>query len=121
MIDLEDKDLNKTKYFTVKIKPDFYEKIDIQNILYIKSCGDYAEIHFFTNISRKVVHTNLLKIQKILPDNFFRCCRAFLINLNYVNKIENLTINLGTEKISVSQDLKKELLAKLNYINLSNL
>ena len=50
--------------------------------------------------------------------SFFRCGKSYLINLEFVDGVQNNEILLGDMRISVSRSRKKELLDALNnYIN----
>ena len=50
--------------------------------------------------------------------SFFRCGKSYLINLEYVDGIQNNEVLLGDMRITLSRGRKKELMDALNnYIN----
>ena len=51
-------------------------------------------------------------------DSFFRCNKCYLVNLEYVDRVDNNSVLIGEEHIQVSRARKKALLDALNnYIN----
>ena len=56
--------------------------------------------------------------KQLNPVSFFRCGKSYLINLEYVDAVQNNEILLGDKRISISRGRKKELMDALNdYIN----
>lgn len=82
--------------------------IDIQQVRYFQSQGNYSQIHFEQN--KPMVYRPLTQIEQRLPANqFFRVNRSFIININFVQNIEAygqsgllLTMDDG-EEIDVSR------------------
>lgn len=102
------------KYILIRVKNECYVKINLCDIFYIKSDGDYCEIHLENK--RYVYHSSLLEIINKLDDNFHRCHKSYIININKIDKIEDREIYLGSFKIPLPKDNKTELLSKLNVI-----
>lgn len=51
-------------------------------------------------------------------DSFFRCNKCYLVNLEYVDGVDNTCILIGGDRVQVSRARKKALLDALNdYIN----
>lgn len=51
-------------------------------------------------------------------ESFFRCNKCYLVNLEYVDRVDNNSILIGKERVQVSRARKKALLDALNnYIN----
>ncbi len=62
------------------------ESISIHDIVYIQPAGHYSEI--VLNNGRKKIHNlSLDKIIKILPNNFERTHRAYIVNMGFVKSI----------------------------------
>ena len=56
--------------------------------------------------------------QQLDKNQFFRCGKSYLVNLEYVDGVQNNEILLGDMRISLSRGRKKELMDALNdYIN----
>ncbi|KAB1159380.1 response regulator [Tenacibaculum aiptasiae] len=83
------------KYLSIKVK-NIIKLIDIENIEFIKACGNYSEIS--TNDNNKHLHDkNLEKLTKILPDSFIRIHRSYVVKKS---KIKNI-IKHGGGKYSI--------------------
>lgn len=51
-------------------------------------------------------------------ESFFRCNKCYLVNLEYVDRVDNTSIHIGKDRIQVSRARKKALMDALNdYIN----
>lgn len=51
-------------------------------------------------------------------ESFFRCNKCYLVNLEYVDRVDNTSILIGGDRIQVSRARKKALMDALNnYIN----
>ena len=62
--------------------------IKLNEISYIKSIGNYAQLHF--NGKSAMVKRSLNYLEKILPDYFFRCNRSEIINHHFIDQINPL-------------------------------
>ena len=61
--------------------------IDIQQVRYFESCGNYVRLHF--GLHRPLVYKSLSQIEKRLQDKvFFRTNRQFIVNVNFIQSIE---------------------------------
>ena len=76
---------SKTKILIVKNK-NALETIDVKHIVYIQPAGHYSEIVLDTG-SKKLHNLSLDKIIKILPYNFERTHRSFIVNIRFINTI----------------------------------
>jgi len=63
--------------------------IKLNEISYIKSIGNYAQLHF--NGQSAMVKRSLNYLEEILPDNFFRCNRSEIINHLFIDQIHPLS------------------------------
>lgn len=108
----------KLKYLTVKSKG-VINLINIEDIELIKASGNYSEL--FTTNKRCFVHDkNLERLSKILPDNFIRVHRSYIVIKNKINKVikhgggkYSLVLTSG-EIVSLSRAAYKEFFFK-NY------
>ncbi|RIV35995.1 DNA-binding response regulator [Flagellimonas lutimaris] len=75
----------KLKYLTVKSRGKI-TLIKIENIEFIKASGNYSEIH--TVDKERFLHDKTLeKLTKILPDDFIRIHRSYIVQKSKINKI----------------------------------
>jgi len=62
--------------------------IKLIDISYIKSIGNYAQLHF--NGKSAMVKRSLNYLEETLPDYFFRCNRSEIINHHFIDQIHPL-------------------------------
>lgn len=92
-----------------------YNKIYYDEILYIEAQGDYLKI-----VCKNQELTSLGRMRKILeelPPYFYRCQRSFIVNINYIKKMESNSIVVVDRMIPISKMYKEELLEGLNNLN----
>jgi len=90
--------------------------INPQNILYIKSEGNYVSIASVEKgeISRKVFRSTMASVEADFMhlDYIFRCHRAFIVNLNY---IEQVTGNAQGFRLKL-KNLNESILVSRSYV-----
>ncbi len=72
---------------TVRTTNRVYVKLKPGDIYYIESIGRY--MHFHTSGNGTIISRQhkLSELENILPDNFIRCHRSYIVNKEYVNSI----------------------------------
>ena len=109
-------------------KIDFYsenDKLEIsiqpQDFLYLKSDGNYLELHYLENQSPQMIllRNTLKKVENSLQEkHYFRCHRSYLVNLNHVASFSGnargyeISLKKCEHKIPVSRS-KTQLLEEL--------
>ena len=63
--------------------------VKLNEISYIKSIGNYAQLHF--NGKSAMVKRSLNYLEETLPDYFFRCNRSEIINQHFIDQINPLS------------------------------
>jgi DNA-binding LytR/AlgR family response regulator len=90
-------------------------KLRIDDILFIKAMGDYVTI--YTPGKNFTIHVNLRTIEGKLPaDKFFRLHRSYIVALDKVDTIEQETVFIQKQAIPIGEQLKQQLLDKLNLL-----
>ncbi len=91
-------------------------KISIDKILFLKSSGNYVEIHYLEddNIKKHLIRSSLKKIEQDLSQyNFmYRCHRSYIVNINFIIKAEADSQGL---KLQI-KNLSKPIPVSKNYI-----
>lgn len=90
--------------------------VKLQDIIYLEADGNYT--YFFTASHPKILVSKKLSDFDFLEkeDNFFRCHRSYLINLDKILRVDKKELALEVEgggKIYVSNDRKKQLFERL--------
>lgn len=89
-----------------------YVKIMLSDIEYIKSNGNYVEIH--GNGKKKVLKETLKSIESKLPsDTFFQVHRSFIVNVSKIQSIGGASIKINEEEIPIVKEKKDLLLSML--------
>lgn len=104
------------RYITVAIRGGI-QKLDVSKILYVEVCDHKLIYH--TQTGNVYSRSTLAEAESILgSSHFFRCGKAHLVNLEYVDSVQGIDVILGGERIQVSRARKKALLDALNdYMN----
>ncbi|MDP2088812.1 MAG: LytTR family DNA-binding domain-containing protein [Flavobacteriaceae bacterium] len=96
------------------VKSDYkIQKINIQEIVYIESMGDY--VRFFMEDKKIVTLLSLSSLLNVLPnDKFIQIHRSYIINFEKINFIQNNIISIGNYQLPISKSRKKELMDIIN-------
>ncbi len=80
-----------------------YEIIPFENIIYLQADGSYSSFVINdNNLQKKIITTyNLAYYEEILPKEFIRCHRSFLVNMN---KAASLNLVPDEKKIVLTTD-----------------
>lgn len=104
------------KYISIPVKGGI-KKLDVSQITYVEVHDHYLMYH--TTIGILTSNGKLSELEKQLaPRQFFRCGKSHLVNLKFVESVENSDVHVGDDVIQVSRAKRKALLDALNdYIN----
>lgn len=90
--------------------------VQIIDILYVESLGDYIKVHM--NNQSLVVYKTLNAISELLPDDkFIRIHKSFIINLDKMSFVEGNQVDILNNKIPIGQKFKSVFLQKIKNIN----
>lgn len=93
------------------------KKVDVSRIAYVE-VQDHDLIFHMVDETFASKGT-LSELESVLPaEQFFRCSKCYLVNLEYVQAVQSSDILVGSDLIQVSRARKKPLMDALNdYIN----
>lgn len=92
-----------------------YVKISLSDITYIKSDGNYIEIH---DGQKRVLKETLKNILSKLDDSrFIQVHRSYVINIEKIDKIGSAMVFLGGVEIPLSKNKKDDLLKLFNTLH----
>jgi len=106
-----DKLRNETSFLTVRSERQ-NRQIDISEVTYIESLGDYVKINL---IDGKQISTRekISSLEERLPDCFIRIHRSFLINKEKVRSFQHDTILVGDTDLPISRSYRDRVLETL--------
>ncbi|MDW3195143.1 MAG: LytTR family DNA-binding domain-containing protein [Cytophagales bacterium] len=93
-----------------------YIKLDLNEILYVETLGDY--VTFVTESGEKlIVHSTLKNIdEKLKSDKFIKVHRSFIVNVTKIVDIEEYNLVIDEKVIPISRTLKPILMNKIKTI-----
>ena len=102
------------KYITLAGKGYAY-KVDLFELMYIEVEGHELVFHMAGKNNVYRLTTSMKKIEKELNNTmFFRCSQGFLVNLEYVDSIEENDVLVGSVRLPVSRALRRHFIDALN-------
>ena len=104
------------KYVTISIRGGM-RKLDVSKITYIE-VQDH-DLVYHTLEEDFTAKGSLSEVEEALKDmSFFRCNKCYIVNLEYIETVQNCDVMVGNVWIQVSRARKKALLDALNnYMN----
>lgn len=104
---------NYKNYLTFKDANSFeIVRVPVNSILYIETESRFVQIHTDKMIYKYSSTLNKLEKQ-LLNENFYRCHRSYLININKVKRIKQNTVIIKEHEILVSRYKMKNLKLKI--------
>ena len=111
-----DKALNKVKntrsfYVTLAVKGGL-QKIDVANLIYVESQRHVLLYH----VGKEVLSTrgNMQEVEKVLvPHGFFRSNKGYLVNLKYVDTVQDGCCVIGKDVLPIARARRKEFMETL--------
>lgn len=93
------------------------QKVDLANLCYVEVCNHDLMYHTVDGVC--MAKGTIKEAEDALSgENFFRCNRCYLVNLEYVEHVQGGEVLVNGEKIQVSRGRKKAFLDALNdYLN----
>jgi two-component system, LytTR family, response regulator len=90
-------------------------KILSDDILYIEGMKDYLKIHLASQPKAVITRMSFKAIEEKLPMNlFFRVHKSFMVNTPKIQSIRNGVIFINKHEIPLSDNMREELMKKLN-------
>lgn len=107
--------VRKHNYITISVKGGF-QKLNADEILYVEI--NIHDLIFHTVHGEFSTAGSMKKVEEQLKDGFYRCNKCYLVNLKYVDGIQNNDVVVNGNVLQVSRAKKKGLLQALNmYMN----
>jgi DNA-binding LytR/AlgR family response regulator len=88
------------------------EKVLYNDLLYAESMMNYVLL--YTSTRKMIVYITLKSLEDQLPPNLFvKVHKSFIVNRNKIKSIEGNMISIGSEKITISQNLREKVLNEI--------
>ncbi len=88
------------------------EKVFYDDLLYAEAMMNYVML--YTKSKKLMVYITIKGLEDQLPaDLFIKVHKSFIVNISKVKSIEGNILNIGSEKISISQGLREKVVDKI--------
>ena len=92
------------------------QRIDLTQLTYIEAQANYSRF-VFDNGDAVMSLVALRKLEEMLPGQFVRIHRSYIVNVTRIRQIEGVQLSLGQVTLPVGQSYRSSLLEKLKVIN----
>jgi two-component system LytT family response regulator len=90
-------------------------RVDFADVLYVEALGDY--VHLVTNRSKLIVYSTMRAIEEKFPaQRFVRVHRSFIINIDFVQALEDNSLLINEKYIPIGQTYMRGLSQRLNKL-----
>lgn len=90
-------------------------RIDLKQVLFIRSAGNYAEMHL---VNKRILTLMTLKeMEQKLPGFFQRIHRSCIVNVRRIDSIANGELIIDKQELSISASYEKELMKKISLLS----
>jgi two-component system LytT family response regulator len=90
-------------------------RVDFADVLYVEALGDY--VHLVTNRSKLIVYSTMRAIEEKFPaQRFVRVHRSFIINIDFVQALEDNSLLINGKYIPIGQTYMRGLSQRLNKL-----
>jgi two-component system, LytTR family, response regulator len=90
-------------------------RVDFADVLYVEALGDY--VHLVTTRSKLIVYSTMRAIEEKFPaQRFVRVHRSFIINIAYVQALEDNSLLINDKYIPIGQTYMRGLSQRLNRL-----
>jgi DNA-binding LytR/AlgR family response regulator len=88
------------------------EKIFYDDLLYAEAMTNYVML--YTSAKKMMVYITMKALEEQLPsEQFLKVHKSFIVNISKVKSIEGNLLNIGNEKIAVSQNLREKVMNEI--------
>jgi DNA-binding LytR/AlgR family response regulator len=104
--------LGERNYFFIKCD-NKYEKIFLDDVLYIKAMENYVVIH--TRDQKKfITYLTMTGMEQQLPqDRFLKIHKSYIVGLTHIRAVDGNEVLIGEDRIPISRHLKDKVLDRI--------
>jgi len=88
------------------------EKVFYNDLLYAEAMLNYVML--YTNSKKMMVYVTIKSLEEQLPASvFLKVHKSFIVNINKIKSIEGNILDIGNEKITISQSLQQKVISEI--------
>jgi len=82
------------------------------DLVYAEAMLNYVML--YTTAKKMMVYLTIKSLEEQLPaDIFIKVHKSFIVNMNKIRSIEGNILDMGTEKITISQSLREKVINEI--------
>ncbi|TAF32068.1 MAG: DNA-binding response regulator [Cytophagales bacterium] len=90
-------------------------KLKLSEILFVEALSDYVILN--TAKRKYIIHSTMKGLEKKLPESdFIRVHRSYIINMNKIESIEDLSVTMPGKSIPIGASFKNSFMKRLNLL-----
>lgn len=89
-------------------------KVNFDDLLFCEANGNY--VNFQLPKEKILSRMTLAEVEKILPSNFVKSHRSFLVNIQHIQKIERHQLTVGDKLVPISVSFQEGLMGKVKEV-----
>ncbi len=102
---------NTADHFFIKCNNQI-EKVLYSDLAYAEAMLNYVMLH--TDSKKMMVYVTIKSLEEQLPsDIFIKVHKSFIVNINKIKSIEGNILDIGSKKITISQNLREKVINKI--------
>jgi len=103
---------NKTSdHFFIKCNNQI-EKVFYNDLVYAEAMLNYVML--YTTSKKMMVYVTIKSLEEQLPaDNFIKVHKSFIVNISKIKSIEGNILDIGNQKIAISQSLREKVVSEI--------
>ena len=88
------------------------EKVFYTDLIYAEAMLNYVML--YTTLKKMMVYVTIKSLEEQLPaDIFIKVHKSYIVNINKIKSIEGNILDIGNEKIAISQNLREKVITKI--------
>jgi DNA-binding LytR/AlgR family response regulator len=88
------------------------DKVYYDDLVYAEAMLNYVML--YTTAKKMMVYVTIKSLEEQLPaDIFIKVHKSFIVNMNKIRSIEGNILDMGTEKITISQSLREKVINEI--------
>ena len=88
------------------------EKVFYYDLVYAEAMLNYVML--YTNSKKMMVYITIRSLEEQLPsDIFIKVHKSYIVNINKIKSIEGNILDIGNEKITISQNLREKVINEI--------
>lgn len=108
----------KKRHDTIWVKSESkYVQIELSNLAYVEGVKDYVNFHFANGARPILTLMRMKKVERILPEEFVRVHKSYVVNMDHVNYIERGYVICGGRRLPLGLNFKESFMKRVEIAN----